>query len=229
MTNPTNDPLNVEPSVSEIDDILFADEDDESVVPADEVQKPGDEELARLTAEVARLEAERDDARDQLLRKAADMENMRRRHTRERDEFQKSAAERVLRDMVSVLDDLDRALEASEATAMASGADALNSLLQGVGMVQRKFTQTLDRHGVRAVAALGQQFDPHLHEAIQQREDTSVPNNSVVQEFQKAYMLADRLLRPAMVVVAKGGPEPVAVASVEVVDVDAEEVEPTDN
>ncbi len=219
MTNP-NDELNVEPSENEIDDILFADEDDDSVVPADEVKEPGDDEVIRLTGEVSRLESERDDARDQLLRKAADMENMRRRHAREREEFQKTAAEKVLRDMVSVLDDLDRAMEAGEATAGAGGADALNSLLQGVGMVQRKFVQSLERHGVRAVPSLGEQFDPHLHEAIQQREDTSVPNNSVVQEFQKAYLLGDRLLRPAMVVVAKGGPEPVVEASGDVVDVD---------
>lgn len=221
MTNPT-DELSVEPSENEIDEILFADEDDDSVVPADEVKEPGDEELIRLNADVARLEAERDEARDQLLRKAADMENMRRRHTREREEFQKTAAEKVLRDMVSVLDDLDRAMEAGETTAATGGADALNSLLQGVGMVQRKFVQTLERHGVRSVPSLGEQFDPHLHEAIQQREDATVPNNSVVQEFQKAYLLGERLLRPAMVVVAKGGPEAAIKAAVEVVEVDAE-------
>jgi molecular chaperone GrpE len=185
------------------DDDLFLDDSDapEAIegAPADPIAG----ELVRVLAERDAVTRERDDLRDQLLRRAADLENMRRRHAKEKDEHQKFAAEKVLRDTVSVLDDLDRALEHA-----ASNTDsaAVNSLVQGLQMVHRRFVQTMEKHGVVAVSALGRPFDPHMHEAISQREDTSVARNTVVQEFQKGYLLHDRLLRPAMVVVAVGGP-----------------------
>jgi len=102
-----------------------------------------------------------------------------------------------------LLDDLDRALEhvsGVDQTGMPTG------LLTGIQMVHRRFLQTMEKHGVKVIESVGQPFDPHLHEAISQREDATVSRNTVVQEFQKAYMLNDRLLRPAMVVVSTGGP-----------------------
>jgi molecular chaperone GrpE len=182
-----------------IDDFAAPDEVDEAS------QDPIALALARVIADLSSAQAERDELKDQLLRKAADFENMRRRHQKEREEQSKFAGEKVLKDVVPLLDDLDRALEhvsGVEQTGMTTG------LLTGIQMVHRRFLQTMEKHGVKVIESVGQPFDPHLHEAISQREDATVSRNTVVQEFQKAYTLNDRLLRPAMVVVSTGGPSP---------------------
>lgn len=197
-------------------DELFLEIDDEG-----EVSVPDDADAPDPAAEqIAALEAERDDLKERLLRKAADLENARRRHQTERENLQKYAAESVLKDMVSVLDDLDRALD--HLSKNAEGDERAATILEGVSMVQRKFVQTLERRQVTGFDAAGQPFDPNLHEAIQQVQDVSVPHNTIVQEFQRGYRLADRLLRPALVVVAQGGP---AAADAETRAVDSEALE----
>lgn len=155
--------------------------------------------IAELQAEVEAAQAQAKDAHERLLRKAADYENAKRRHQKERDDLTKFAAESVLKEIVPVVDDLERAIEHGQHTED-------KSFLEGVEMVRRKFVQALERRGVKAVDAVGHPFDPQFHEAIQQVEDPSVPNNTVVTAFQKGYLLHDRLLRPALVVVAQGGP-----------------------
>jgi molecular chaperone GrpE len=155
--------------------------------------------IAELQAEVEAAQAQSKDAHERLLRKAADYENAKRRHQKERDDLTKFAAESVLKEIVPVVDDLERAIEHGQNTED-------KSFLEGVEMVRRKFVQALERRGVKAVDAVGHPFDPQYHEAIQQVEDPSVPNNTVVTAFQKGYLLHDRLLRPALVVVAQGGP-----------------------
>jgi molecular chaperone GrpE len=217
MTSPENeDTKPVEDEVAEVVDVepeVTAEPDDELFIDdftapegVDEAsQDPIALALARATADLAAAQTERDELKEQLLRKAADFENMRRRHQKEREEQSKYAGEKVLKDVVSLLDDLDRALEhvtGADQTGMPTG------LLTGIQMVHRRFVQTMEKHGVTMIVSVGQPFDPHLHEAISQREDATVPRNTVVQEFQKAYMLNDRLLRPAMVVVSTGGPSP---------------------
>jgi molecular chaperone GrpE len=185
------------------DDELFIDDFAEPAGLDDAPEDPIAHALARTTLELEASQKEREDLKEQLLRKAADFENMRRRHQKEREEQSKYAGEKVLKDAVSLLDDLDRALEhvaSADQTGMPTG------LLTGIQMVHRRFVQTLEKHGVAVIVSVGKPFDPHMHEAISQREDTTVPRNTVVQEFQKAYMLNDRLLRPAMVVVSTGGP-----------------------
>jgi len=217
MTSPENEETKpVEDEVAEVVDVepeVTAEPDDELFIDdftapegVDEAsQDPIALALARATADLAAAQTERDELKEQLLRKAADFENMRRRHQKEREEQSKYAGEKVLKDVVSLLDDLDRALEhvtGADQTGMPTG------LLTGIQMVHRRFVQTMEKHGVTMIVSVGQPFDPHLHEAISQREDATVPRNTVVQEFQKAYMLNDRLLRPAMVVVSTGGPSP---------------------
>ena len=155
--------------------------------------------IAELQAEVEAAQAQSKDAHERLLRKAADYENAKRRHQKERDDLTKFAAESVLKEIVPVVDDLERAIEHGQNTED-------KSFLEGVEMVRRKFVQALERRGVKAVDAVGHPFDPQYHEAIQQVEDPSVPNNTVVTAFQTGYLLHDRLLRPALVVVAQGGP-----------------------
>ena len=179
------------------------DTDDEAAVGVAELSEAESlrEELRTLGEQLAQAQEEVAAANERTLRKAADLENARRRHQREKDELVKYAAESVLKDVVPVLDDLQRAVQH---LGTVTGVDA--SLVQGLDMVVRKFEQTLERRGVVIVESIGKPFDPQVHEAIQQVHDASVPHNTVVQEFQRGCLLHDRLLRPALVVVPQGGP-----------------------
>ncbi|MGC4090305.1 MAG: nucleotide exchange factor GrpE [Polyangiaceae bacterium] len=145
--------------------------------------------------EEARAESAR--FRDQLLRTAADFDNYKKRARREVQEAERGAKEAFLRDLLPVFDNLERAaLHAGTATDVKSLAD-------GIGMVVRMFVDTLNRLGVERVNAVGQAFDPALHEAVQQLETTEVPPGAVAAEVQAGYRMGERLVRPAMVVVAK--------------------------
>jgi molecular chaperone GrpE len=167
-------------------------------------------EVATLRTEADSLRAERSELNDRYLRKAADLENQRRRHQREADDLRRYGGESVLKDIVTVLDDMDRAMEHLPADALEGPAAAL---VGGLQMVHRKFVQVLDRLGVKQFGAMGKGFDPNLHEAIQRLDDDSVPNDTVIREFQRGYTLHERLLRPALVVVAQGGPQRDVISS----------------
>jgi molecular chaperone GrpE len=192
---------------TEVQEVLVTDPEDEQQKELDALRA----KVAELSAQLAATDAAARDAQDKLMRKAADYENLRRRHMKEKEELSKFAGESILKEFVPVLDDLDRALDHLQKSPNADVA----TLVQGVAMVQRKFVQTLERRGVTAIDCVGAQFDPQFHEAIQQVADASVPNNTIIQAFQRAYMLNERLLRPALVVVATGGPAPVAQESAE--------------
>ena len=146
--------------------------------------------LARETAAQEKLQ----EMQDRLLRTAAEFENARRRMAREREETVKSGNERLLRDFLPVVDNLERAL------AVPGEAGPLRD---GVKLVLKLFQDTLERAGVKAVSAVGQPFDPNLHEAIMQQESVEAPENQVLAEVAKGYTLNDRLIRPASVVVAR--------------------------
>lgn len=164
---------------------------------------------------VAALEQTQKEAKslhERLLRVSADFDNYKKRQARERAESVRFANESLLKELMPVLDNLDRAIAAIKDTAEAEGG-AAKTLLEGVEMVHRQFLETLGRFGVEPFSALGQPFDPARHEAVAQREDTSVPNQTVIEEYQKGYMLHDRLVRPAMVVVSSGGPKEEAKAA----------------
>ena len=135
------------------------------------------------------------------MRAAADLENYRRRSARERDDVQKYGAEKLLKDFLPIMDDLDRAL------GVVSNADAnaaTEQLLGGVRLVQKKFLTTLEKHGVTSFEAQGQAFDPQRHEAVQQAPSEEIPAGGVAEELQRGFLLHDRLLRPALVVVSLG-------------------------
>ncbi len=186
-----------------IEDDLFLDPDEDA---AGTDGASAADPLAEMQAKVEALEAEKRELNDRFLRKAADVENQRRRHLKEKEELQLRAGEAVLREIVGVLDDLERAVDhASAFVRTASVGDEFAPVSQGLEMVTRKFLGALERNGVTPVSAQGQRFDPTIHEAIQQVEDPDVPSGTVVREFQKAYLLHGRLLRPALVVVAQGG------------------------
>lgn len=134
---------------------------------------------------------------ERALRSAADLENYRKRALKEKEEMQKFGIERLLKDFLPVADNFDRALDHAQKT------PDLASLQKGVEMTRRLFDSAMTKHGLKSFSALGQLFDPRLHEAMSQVETTDSPPNTVVFEMSRGYLLHDRLVRPAMVSVAK--------------------------
>ena len=163
-----------------------------------------EERIAQLEAEKAQLAREKQDNWDRLLRTTADLDNLRKRSRRELDDARTEARTKVLREMLPVMDNLERALEHAQSETAAGAA----SVIEGVKLVLRQFAQALERCDVVAVEAVGKPFDPNLHEAISQVESSEHAPGSVVQALQKGYTIGNRLLRPALVVVAKAPPEP---------------------
>jgi molecular chaperone GrpE len=163
-----------------------AGDEDESVEAAEKAADP----VAEARAEVGRI-------RDQLLRTAADYDNFRKRTRRELEDAQKRGREELLRELLPVFDNLERAVvhagQASDAKAVADG----------VGMVLKQFADTLGKVGIKRVPTVGSPFDPTQHEAIQQLETDEHPAGTIVAEVQPGYAMGDRLVRAAMVVVAK--------------------------
>lgn len=165
---------------------------DETVFPA--------ERLAAAEAEVARL-------KDEYLRALAEAENVRRRAARDRQEASRYAVSSLARDLLSVGDNLQRALS-SVAEGARTQDPALDALMSGVEMTEKELLAILDRYGVKRIAAEGQPFDPHVHEALYEIPDASVPHGTVLQVVQPGYTIHDRTLRPARVGIARGGPKP---------------------
>jgi molecular chaperone GrpE len=147
-------------------------------------------------AEVAGLRRERDEMYDRLLRKSAEFDNFRKRIEKERRELSEWAAAEVLSDVLNVLDDFDRAL-AVDAPAEAQGYRA------GVELIHRQLGELLRKRGVTPLETLGSDFDPHLHQAVAYEESPGAREGEIIGELRKGYRLGDRLLRPALVRVAK--------------------------
>lgn len=143
------------------------------------------------------LESQLREAEERLLRTAADAENFKKRLQREKEEQTRYANEALMRELVPVIDNLERALQHSETRSNQEG------LLEGLNMTLKGFIDTLARFGCTAVEAVGKPFDPKFHEAVSQEESAEFEPNTVVRELQKGYVLKERLLRPAMVVVTK--------------------------
>jgi molecular chaperone GrpE len=156
------------------------------------------------------LKAENADLRDRFLRLAAEMDNLRRRTDREIKDAKSYAVTGFARDMLSVSDNLRRAIETLPDEARAAADATVTALIEGVEMTERGMLATLERHGVRKIEAEGQKFDPNFHQAMFEVPNPNVPNNTVVQVVQAGYAIGERVLRPAMVGVAKGGPKEAA-------------------
>jgi molecular chaperone GrpE len=164
------------------------------------------EQLRGSSAEVERLEAEKADLTDRLLRLAADMDNLRRRHERELADARKYAVQKFAADMLVVGDNLKRALDAVPAERRASD-DAFAALVEGVEMTRREMDRLLEKNGIARIAAEGERFDPNRHQAMFEVPDASVPAGTVVQVVQDGFSIGDRVLRAAMVGVSTGGPK----------------------
>jgi molecular chaperone GrpE len=151
---------------------------------------------AETSAGVEELRAERDVLLDRLARMQADFENTRKRSAREQQEYRDYALADTLRSLLPVLDSLDRALRAAE--------EDPQQLRLGFELIQKQLQDTLSKLGVSPIAAQGEAFDPHQHEAIEMVDGDDATGDRVVEELQRGYRLRDRLLRPAMVRVARG-------------------------
>jgi len=168
----------------------------EGVLPVEVEAPPPVDPIAELEAKLAAAEKEKKDNYDRFLRSAADLENMRKRQKRELEDAKFETKNKVLKEMLPVVDNLERAIE------HAGAGGEKNPILEGVQLVLRQFTAAFERLEVTPVDAMGQPFDPNLHEAISQQESDQPPG-TVVQVLQRGYRAGERLLRPALVVVAK--------------------------
>jgi molecular chaperone GrpE len=193
-------------------------ESNEAAKPSEASETAGDERprtieqaldmIDRLRDEVAARSAELATAKDQLLRERAELENFKRRMQREKSEALRYASEHLLRDILPVLDNLERAIDAATAAETggvdpATQASRMDALVTGIKMVLHQFMETLGRFGVSRVSSTGEAFDPSHHEAVAHVETDEQPAGAVVDEHAPGYRLHERLLRPAQVTVAK--------------------------
>ncbi len=172
--------------------------------PRPEAEKTAEE--AKVETEVVEaLAAENAELKDRLLRLAAEMENVRKRMAREIDDTRSYAITKFARDMLTATDSLSRALIVLPPETRENADGPLKSLIDGIELTEREMQRLLAVHGVKPIEAEGQKFDPHKHQAMFEVPDPTRPEGTVVQVVQTGYAIGDRVLRPAMVGVAKGG------------------------
>ena len=163
---------------------------------AEQTEEVSQEEI--LQAKVAELEAANAELKDQMLRRQAELENYRKRLIRDKEEAVQFANESLIRDILGFLDNMERAL-----TAAKNGGD-VNALVEGFEMTQNQLLSTLDKNwGLKAIDSVGQEFDPSLHEACMMTVDENLDKETVLEEFQKGYILHDRVIRPSKVKIGK--------------------------
>lgn len=166
-----------------------SEKDFDSSIPASDVEK--------LKEQLETKETEAKQNYDRFLRQVADFENFKKRAAREKEEIVRFANETLIKDLLPVLDNLERAVS------YARGGGNGKPLLEGVELVLKGFTEVLTKHGLAPIQAKGEPFDPNKHEAIAQVETRDHAHNTIVEEHQKGYHLMDRLLRPSLVTTAK--------------------------
>jgi len=164
-------------------------------------------------AEIERLEAEKADLTDPLVRLAAEMDNLRKRTERELTDTRKYAVAKFAGDMLVVGDNLRRALAAVPAERLESGDEVLKALSEGVHVTEREMERLLEKNGITRIASTGERFDPHRHQAMYEVPDPAKPAGTVVEVIQEGYQIGDRVLRAALVGVSKGGPKAAAETS----------------
>jgi molecular chaperone GrpE len=148
--------------------------------------------------------------KDKLLRVLAEMENLRRRTAREIADTRAYGISAFARDILAVADNMDRALQALDVELREKADAGIKALLDGVELTERELHKVLEKHGVTKFEPVGEKFDPNLHQAMFEIPDPTLPAGTVAQVVQPGYMIGERMLRPALVGIAKGGPKPVA-------------------
>lgn len=174
---------------------------EEALADAEESGGPDRAELIATRAELKRVETENAELRDQLTRRQADFENYRKRVERERSETYNRVVADVATKLLPVVDNLKRALEA-ESSVEASESDEFRHFLSGVDLINKQLNGVLDALGVKPIAAVGEPFDPHIHEAVVTEATDDYEPDTVIQELVAGYRLGDKLIRPALVKVA---------------------------
>ncbi len=173
--------------------------DSDSKEGADHIEDP----VKELEESLESAEKEAKQCHDNFLRASAELENYKKRASREMNDLRKYANEALLRELLPIVDNLERAISSSS-----NDEPSENCVVEGVGMTLKEILKVFEKFSVKPIEAIGNQFDPAFHQAIQQEETDKHPENTVLQEFQKGYMIHDRLLRPSMVIVSKGKKDP---------------------
>jgi molecular chaperone GrpE len=166
-----------------------------------DAERDGFAVVEALTAENAAL-------KDRILRTLAEMENLRRRTEREVADAKTYGVTSFARDMLNVVDNLSRALESLPDEARESAEGGIKSLIDGVDLTARDLQAALGRHGVKKLGPQGEKFDPNFHQAMFETQDETLPSGTVTKVVQSGWTIGDRVLRPALVGVSKGGPKP---------------------
>jgi molecular chaperone GrpE len=178
VDTPQNEQSDADVEVVNAEDVIIED-----------ASEAGDESEQKI----AELQAKLDETENKMLRAQADFDNFKRRSRLDQEAAQKYRAQSLVSEIIPALDNFERALQ------IEADNDQTKSLLQGMNMVYNQLVQALKNEGVEAINSVGEQFDPHLHQAVMQIEDENYESNSVVEELQKGYKLKDRVIRPAMV------------------------------
>ena len=160
---------------------------------------------------LTKLQAENAELKDRLLRTLAEVENVRRRGEREVNDTRVYAVAKFAGDMLGVADNMERALANIPAEKLEAADGAIKTLVEGIELTEKEMLRTLEKHGVKKLDPKGERFDPNFHQAMFEVPDPSVPNGTVAQVVQVGYSIGSRVLRPAMVGVARGGPKAATV------------------
>lgn len=218
-TSQNDAPQNDEPTVEQMkaaehyaaEDMLNDDEVEELLgeeLPEEEPLEGFANPLEALAADCQKLETENTELKDRILRNAAEMENLRRRTTKDVADARAFSIAGFARDMLAVSDNLRRTIDSVPEDDKES--EDMKNFLEGLEMTEREMLNGLEKHGVKKIVPLDEKFDPNFHQAMFELPNPDIPNNTIVQVVQDGYVIGDRVLRPAMVGVAKGGPKFVA-------------------
>ena len=191
-----------------IDDTSEVSEAEESSADAEPEDSPEAEVLANLEAEYEAYKVESEKQHDQMLRTIAEFDNSRKRAEREKEESLKYALESFAKELIPTIDSIERAIQSTKES------QDVDALAEGVEMIYKGLLSTLEKRGVTPIEAVNEPFDPMQHEAVMHVESEDVPENAVIEEWQKGYMLHNRVIRPSMVSVSKGKSEQVAESDV---------------
>ena len=191
-----------------VDDASEISEAEESNGDAESEDSPEAEAFVNLTAEYEAYKAQSEEQHDQMLRTIAEFDNSRKRAEREKEESLKYALESFVKELIPTIDSIERAIQSTKES------QDVDALVEGIEMIYKGLISTLEKRGVTPIDAVNEPFDPMQHEAVMHVESESVPENIVIEDWQKGYMLHNRVIRPSMVSVSKGKSEQVAESEV---------------
>ncbi len=195
LTTEKNNTINEEVEIENTEQVELTEENTGEAVPSEETATEEAEvnPVEQYLQEIQQLKGKLEEADNRILRLQADFDNFRRRTRLDQEAGEKYRAQKLITDLLPALDNFERAMKVE------ADNEQVKSLLQGMDMVYRGMVDALKKEGVEPIEAVGKEFDPHLHQAVMQGEDENYGSNIVTDEFQKGYLLKDRVIRPSMV------------------------------